>query len=43
MNEEAHKNLLWENILLYNTGPKENEMLAQQIANVMWLYVVTYT
>lgn len=43
MNEEAHENLLWENILMYHTGPKENEMLAQQIAIIMWLYVVSHT
>lgn len=35
-------NLLQENILLCNPGPKENEMLPQQIAIIMWLYMVTY-
>lgn len=43
MNEVAHKNLLWENILSYNTGPKEEEMLTQQIAILIWPYVVAYT
>lgn len=35
-------NLLRENILLCNPEPKENEMLQQQIAIIMWLYMVTY-